>query len=315
LASGEASAAQSTSTQLEIEFVGGFAFVQDDPRLDVAYLKDTEIKLRDTRPLETGETNKTVCDVDQIGTELYIERGTIASVTPANAPGVGAKLFDLDKATVTFPALEMANLTLSANHTWPPVPPLPMPDSDPMQWQNLKFVPGLKKFHANQPLHSNWTSKINGRVRLKGGSITGDVPSNPYLQPAMFDFKEVSGATRVAGAAVTDRAIYKVTVPAANVVISITGGGPAPRSLTINPPAPGQPVKLRVRGIHADMLHSPTGKLHDFCAFYGLFNVIPPYETWLEPHVIMIAAPPSSTTSTTGGGQPSPGFYCPADWF
>ena len=66
-----------------IEVSGGFAYVPTpaDNKLEIAYLKDTKV---------TG------CDVDQLGTDLVVEEGTI--VEPSPAPPT--RQFDLAGARV-----------------------------------------------------------------------------------------------------------------------------------------------------------------------------------------------------------------------
>jgi hypothetical protein len=310
------------STPLEIEIVGGFAIVQADPRLDIAYLNDTLINLSDTRRLKTGESDKVVCNVRQVGTQLEIVRGNIISAMPANAPELPSKIFDLDEKEVTFQALEAGAVGSGSGpvHTWPPVPSLPTPSSNATQWQTLSFIPGLTKRHTGTGPAPNWFTKlnaagskiVNGRIRLRGGSIIGGVPSRPQMQESHFEFRERSNTVPPFKAAVTDRAVYSATVVGNNVVIEFSAGGNSPiRRLEVAPLVAGEPVKLRVRGNHNGMGPEPGGKLGDFCAFYSLFNDIPDHEQWLEPFLIQAAG-------GGGGGlgpQPTPGFYCPMDWF
>jgi hypothetical protein len=305
------------STPLEIEIVGGFAIVQANPRLDIAYLNDTTINLSQTRALKTGESDRVVCNVPQVGTQLEIVRGTITGAIPPNAPELPSKIFDLDEKEVTFPALEAGAVGPGLVHTWPPVPPLPTPASSAAQWHTLRFIPGLTKHHTGTGPASNWFTKVNnanirlvnGRIRLRGGSITGGVPSRPQMQESHFNFRDVSN-TLSFNAAVTDRAVYSATVVGNNVVIQFTAGGNSPiRRLEVAPLVAGEPVKLRVRGNHNGMGPDPGGKLSDFCVFYALFDDIPDHEHWLEPFLIQ-AGGGSGT-----GPQPSPGFFCPFDLF
>jgi hypothetical protein len=308
------------STLLEIEIVGGFAIVQADPRLDIAYLNNPMIKLSDTRLLTAGESDPVVCDVPQIGTQLEVVRGNIVSALPPNAPELPSKIFDLDKKEVTFPALEAGPGGTPPLHTWPPTPPLPTPSGNAAQWQNLRFIPGLTKRHTGTAPAPNWFTKVNaagnkivnGRIRLRGGSIAGDVPSRPQMQESHFEFRERSNSVPPFKAAVTDRAVYSATVVGNNVVILFSAGGNSPiRRLEVAPLVAGEPVKLRVRGHHNGLGPESGGKLGDFCAFYSLFDDIPDYEKWLEPFLIQVSG-------GAGGGpgpQPTPGFYCPMDWF
>ena len=305
------------STPLEIELVGGFAIVQANPRLDIAYLNDTSITVSQTRNLKPGETDKVVCNVLQVGTQLEIVRGNIISAIPANAPELPSKIFDLDEKEVTFPALEAGPAGPAPVHTWPPVPPLPTPASNATQWHTLRFIPGLTKHHTGTAPAPNWFTKVNaagvrlvnGRLRLRGGSITGGVPSRPQMQESHFEFRDVSN-TLSFKAAVTDRAVYSATVVGNNVVIQFSAGGNSPiRRLEVAPLVAGEAVKLRVRGNHNGMGPEPGGKLGDFCAFYSLFDDIPDHEQWLEPFLIQAGG------SGGTGPQPSPGFFCPFDYF
>ena len=303
-------AAQPPSTALEIEFVGGFAFVQSNPRLDVAYLNDTSIKLSETRPLKTGELDRVVCDVHQLGAQLEVVRGTIVSSVQASQQELLTKIFELNgKKNVTFPALEAGNDPLNATHTWPPTPPLPIPATDATQWRPLRYIPGLTKHHSMTGPHANWDSKVNGRIRLKGGTVTAGVPSTPQMQVSHFNFKNHAGTQLFTGA-MSDRAIYTATVTGNNIAIVFSPGGTSQViRLEIAPLVAGEAVKLRVRGKHNGTGPPANGMLTDFCAFYSLFDHIPPHEEWIEPFLVQPGV------VVANGAQPSPGFFCPMDWF
>ena len=312
------------STPLELEIVGGFAIVQADRRLDIAYLNNPEIMLSETRLLKTSpkESDRLVCNVPQVGTQLEVVRGNIISATPPNAPELPSKIFNLDQKEVTFQAMETGPGPGGTPpvHTWPLPPPLPTPPSSASQWQALSNIPGLtKRFPGG--LDPNWFTKrnslkhkiVNGRIRLRGGSITGAVPSRPQMQQTLFDLKYKPGTPPPFKAAVTDRAVYSASVVGNTVVILFSNDGSTLRMLEVAPLVAGEPVKLRVRGHHNGMGPAPGGKLEDFCAFYALFNDIPDYETWLE-----LFLQPGGVVGSGGGGaapQPTPGFYCPMDWF
>jgi len=298
------------STALEIEFVGGFAFVQSSPRVDVAYLNDVSIRLSETRPLKPGETDRVVCSVHQLGAQLEIVRGNIVNSVQATGPELLTKIFELTgKKNVTFPGLEAGNAPLNANHTWPPTPPLPTPATDANQWLPLRFIPGLTKHHSMTGPHANWDTKVNGRIRLKGGTVTAGVPSTPLMQASHFNFKNPSGTQLFTGA-MTDRAVYTASVTGNNIAIQFTPGGASQViRLEIAPVVTGEAVKLRVRGKHNGTGPPANGKLDDFCAFYTLFDDIPAHEEWVEPFLVQPAVP------VPGGAQPSPGYFCPMDWF
>lgn len=306
----EIAEAAQPSTALEIEFVGGFAFVQSNPRLDVAYLDNALINLSDTRPLRPSESDRVVCNVPQIGAQLEVVRGNIVSSVQATGPELLTKIFELNgKKNVTFPGLEAGNAPLNAIHTWPPTPPLPTPATNANQWLPLRFIPGLTKHHPMTGPHPNWDTKVNGRIRLKGGTVTAGVPSTPQMQESHFNFKNPSGTQLFTGA-MTDRAVYTASVTGNNIAVQFTPGGASQViRLEIAPLVPGQAVKLRVRGKHNGMGPPANGRLTDFCAFYSLFDRIPAHEEWVEPFLIQPAP------LVAGGAQPTPGFYCPMDWF
>src|SRR5690349_11082876 len=86
-----ASPAANSTTVLEIEINGGFAYIPEpgNKKLAIAYLNSY-----------SGPD----CNVSQIGTELMIIRGTVAAYD-GTKPMPASRIFDLNKAKVTFKAL------------------------------------------------------------------------------------------------------------------------------------------------------------------------------------------------------------------
>ncbi len=290
------------STRLEIEITGGFAYVPTPAQnlLEVAYLNDVAMK---------DGAGATICEVDQIGTELMVERADIVTADPMAAPA--NKKFNLDKAVVTFPALETAGLPLSISKgAWPPSQVKPGNPDDDGEWKDMKYVPGLKDYHSGSSLRPDWRSVVNGRVVLKGGTIVGTRPSDPVIKKAHFDFK-ASGVSKFMGA-ITDKTIYVVQVPGNEVEILLSNATSGYTRFVVKPSASyPAAVRLTLKGLHAmSTSGSLTGgqPLNDFCSFYELLQPVPNVADWLVPHYVALPA-------TTAGGQPSPGFFCPGDWF
>lgn len=314
------------STQLEITIIGGFAFVPTlaDRRLEIAYLNDWALRTDTDKDgiMEAGEPpiyvdrNKNgvqdsdepdTCNVDQIGTEFKITRGSISVSEPTNLTVPAAREFDLDKAIVTFPALEAANLPLTINRgTWPPSPNMPPNPDDEAHWKDM--VPSLKDYHAGSTINPNWRNMVNGRVSLRGGTIKAAVPSSPILKRAHFDFRNPGG--QQFKAATTDKLIYTVDVPAGEVEILLNPPAMGFSRIVIQPQ--GNRVELTLRGKHGSSAQPAPGMpLHDFCAFYQLLQPMPPPEQFLLPHYV--PAPP--LPGNNQAAMPSPGWFCPGDWF
>ncbi len=127
---------------------------------------------------------------------------------------------------------------------------------------------------------------------------------------AQFEFK-VGGQSRGLVAS-TDKTIYRVTVPSDQVEILFTGSAKGYQRLVLKPDSPGEPVRLRLRGLHASM--SPPASLRDgdelkdFCAFHTLLE--PPVNS--SDYVRIYYKAPAQTG---GPGQPSPGFFCDPNLF
>ena len=299
-------------TRLQIEITGGFAYVPPTPgdnHLNIAYLNDwvhNEDITGDGVPDE-------VCNVPQVGTELKLTRGDIVSWEPSSKPLPPSREFDLDKAVVRFPAVEAANQALTIDRDpWTGPPPGPGDPDNPDHWKNLKWVPGLKEYHAGTTIHPDWPKMVNGRVELRGGEITATTPSNPVFKKAKFDFRE--GAVSKHKVSVTDKTIYGIELPTAslpdgNIELVLTDAASGFTKLVIKPQ--GNKVEFTLRGLHAMGGMLGDGEpLKDFCTFYQLLQPMPPATKFLVPYYIKATMPPGS-----GYGAPSPGFFCNGDWF
>jgi hypothetical protein len=83
--------------------------------------------------------------------------------------------------------------------------------------------------------------------------------------------------------------------------------------IKLEPTAPGQPVRLKLRGVHSsDSMSSflPNQEVHDFCAFYSLIEPKP--ESKADMVKMTYNGPPGVFVP---GKKPSPGFFCNGDWF
>ena len=190
-------------TKLELEANGGFAYIHapGDPELNIAFLSD---------PPSTAEVNpatgRPMCDVRQLGVDLVVISGTITSFssTPAK-PIPGNRTFDLKGAVVTFPDLAKSTSPLDVirGDRPPAAGPFGPPNTgDPTQWQDVKFVPGMR--YAGGPaqapdypastLDPNWRTKVDGRVVLTHGVVRARHPSDVAAKDAVFEFKANSGA-------------------------------------------------------------------------------------------------------------------------
>jgi hypothetical protein len=302
-------------TRLQLEFSGGFAYVSptgSDNHLNIAYLNDWTHK-EDT---DGDGVDEVVCDVTQMGTELKVIRGTIVDWEPKSLPVPGSREFDLDNATVRFPAVVAANQALSIlRDPWLGPATTPGDPEQPGHWRNLKWIPGLKEFHTGKTIHPNWPTMVNGRVELRGGELIATTPSNPVFKKASVDFRQ--GTQSKNNVSTTDKTIYAIEIPTAglpggNVEIVLTGATSGFTKLVIKPQ--GNRVELTIKGLH-DMTPIPASgaPLTDFCTFYQLMQPRPPAKEWLTPYYIAATAAPAQ--NATGPGLPSPGFFCPGDWF
>src|SRR6185436_18623232 len=134
------------------------------------------------------------------------------------------------------------------------------------------------------------------------------IPSSPIFKKSHFDFK----ANRVSQfkAAMTDKTIYTVDVPGTNIEIQLSGPAGGFTKLVIQPQ--GNKVELTLTGLH-DMGSTIPGDgapLKDFCTFYQLLQPRPAKAEFLVPHYIE-----SRAGAGGAGALPSPGFFCPGEWF
>jgi hypothetical protein len=311
---------QGPTTRLVIEITGGFAFVPTPPEhmLEVAYLEDVKLFEDMNGDGDESDAGELVCEVDQIGTELMVVRGKIVSAAQGSSPATppASKKFNLDKAVITFPQLETANIPLKFKRNgWPPTPPKPLDPSKDAEWADLQFVPGLRHYHSAS-IPPTWRSSVNGRVVLKGGTVVAARPSDPQIEKASFDFKTTAGTQKFQGA-VTDKTIYTVDVPGTQIELAISNATNGYTKLVLEPNATGEAVRLTLRGLHAAGTAASLGggdRLKDFCAFYSLVEPRPKFADWLVPHYVA-AALPSLNQGPFAGGQPSPGFFCTGDGF
>ena len=296
------------TTRLEIEISGGFGYVPtpSDRTLAIAYLNDV-IVTEDTDG-NPSTPDVEVCNVDQIGTELMVLRGDIIDFQ-GTGPLPETRIFDLDKAQVSFPKLASANIPLNyTRRTWKPNPLKPASKTD-SSWKDLQYVPRIAD-HAgltDRTIKQQWRShpNVNGFVTLRGGTLEGAIPTDPTAGRAEFEYK-VGGVSQGVVAS-TDKTIYRVDVPADQVEILFTGAAKGYKRLVLKPTSPTEAVRLRLRGLHA--MDTPASmkdgdELKDFCAFHTLLE--PPVAS--SQYVrIYYRAPP---LSPSGDAMPTPGYYC-----
>lgn len=300
-------------TKLVIEVSGGFAYVPTPAqnKLEIAYFNDISLQEDSDNDGDVDANDAVVCDVDQIGTELMVLRGDIIDSDPKPAPA--DRVFNLDAAVVEFPKLNGATSPVSFSRTpWPANPIKPANPGVEGDWQDLQFVPSIKDHHPGKTIMPTWRDEkfVNGRVVLKGGKIVGTFPSDPMVQKTNIEFK--LAGTSLGSVGLTDKTVYSVDVPDDKIEIVFTGSKYGFRRVVIAPQG-NQPVRLRLRGLHA-MGSAATlangDELKDFCSFYALLQPRPKSADWLRLHYI---APASTMASNSG--QPSPGFFCGGDWF
>jgi hypothetical protein len=283
------------ATRLALESFGGFAYVHSpqDSRLEIAYLRDS---------------NSPGCSVDQLGVELMVISGNI--IEPANPPA--NRIFDMEGAVVTFPDLEASAGTLVATRGQRPNGP-PGNPNNPADWHDLKWVAGISPDYPNSSLNPNWRDTVDGRVVLTRGVIRGANPSDVVVKDAVFEFRRPSG-TGTFRQAMTDTTMFEAQVPSDRIVMNLSGAKSGITRIVVTPVASGQPVQLKLMGRH---VHGTPGALpldapiSHFCAFYDLLQPRPAAADQLIPY--FSGNPQVGAANRLG--QPSPGPYCPGDWF
>lgn len=280
------------STRLELEAYGGFAYVHNpqNNRLEIAFLKDTDVP---------------GCNVDQQGVDLMVTSGNI--IEPSPAPDT--KMWDVSASVLRFPDLEAGGGALVATRGPRPTgaPGNPANEAD---WHDLQWVAGIGQEYQNSTLNPDWLSKVDGRLVLTRGVIRAASPSDVVARDAVFEFRRPSG-TGSYSQSITDTTNFEVQVPSNQVVINLSG---PPGRIVVVPIAPGQPVTLRLMARHAPQTSSAlpfNGPVEHFCAFYQLLQPVPDASQQLIPYFVGNPKVPAAASA----GQPSPGPFCPANWF
>ena len=176
------------SVDLQIEFYGGFAYVPTlaENRLEIAYLEST---------------NVADCSVKQLGTDLQVIEGRIVEPSTPEA----SNRFNLDRAVVTFPALESGSIPLIVPRSQRPMTPpfKPANTSRAAEWEDLKWVPNVRE-ELKSSLNPDWRNLVNGRLVLRGGRVKGLHPSDVVVRDSEFEFRRKDG-TPAFRQAITDR--------------------------------------------------------------------------------------------------------------
>ena len=284
--------AAAPTTVLEIVAHGGFAYVYEDQHLEIAYLTST-----------TGP-----CTVTQLGTTLEVAAGG-GRITSSNPPADG--VFNLQGTVVTFPGMDPSGSVVALGVGRPNAPFHPAHPDVETNWRDLKWVPYVRPNYPGS-INTNWRTLplIDGRLVLTDGKIVGGGPSDQGATSGMYRFRRTSD-TLTFDQAITDRTKYSVRLPGVQVVVNLTKGGTT-TAVTIAPSSSGQPVKLELKGKHSSSASSAT--IAHFCAFYELLDPVPPMGERFIPTFIDPATGLPCVTGTPGC-QPSPGAFCPGDWF
>jgi hypothetical protein len=307
----------SVITKLEMQAIGGFAYIQppDANELSIAFLAD--YKTTEPDPAD-------VCDVDQLGVDLMVTSGTIVSVASSTNPPLeipANRTFKLAGAEVRFPDLVKSSQPLVINRGNRPTPPGPFGPVNPGDWDEVKWVPGMSYAkgrrapavdYPNSKLNLKWLEMIDGRVVLEKGVISAAHPSDVAAKDSIFQFKSKSGVTNPFQQAITDTTIFRADIPADQIVINLTGAESRFTQIVIKPALPNRPVRLKLKGLHAHNTPPELGlnePIHHFCAFYQLLSPVPSAKDQLIPHRI------SGPTIAALTGQPSPGPFCAGDWY
>jgi hypothetical protein len=291
------------STTLELESNGGFAYLQWPNEMDIAYLKKID-------------NAATGCHVPESRVRLWVVRGKV--VAPAATPE--QREFDLLHTMVQFADLDSSPDPLVINRSAgprPTAPPFgPVPSTDVMLWKDLKWLPRVYDLYASphvppSALDTGWASKVDGHVVLTHGTIEGAHPSDVVVRDALFEFKKSAGGPVEFTQALTDRTLFKVTIPKPQIVIKLTESTGRVSTIVVQPEAPGQPVKLKMIGLHDEMTPPsiPLGMpVQHFCGFYELLQPVP------TDQMLPYFAGNPTLSAAYRAGQPSPGPLCPGDF-
>jgi hypothetical protein len=283
------------NTTLELESNGGFAYLQPSSNLvEIAYLPKID-------NMTTG------CHVPESRVRLWVVRGKV--VAPSGTPE--KREFDLRHTVVRFADLETSSASLVVNRTNPPAsPPFgPVPASDPTLWKDLKWLPRVYDRYPGSSL--NPTVPVDGKVVLTRGNLSGLHPSDVVVQDALFDFKKTPTGPVEFTQALTDRTLFTVSIPKAQIVINLTGSTEGVSQIIVAPEAPGKAVKLKMIGLHDEMTPPsiPLGApVTHFCGFYELLQPVP------TAQILPYFAGNPAVTAANRPGQPSPGALCPSDF-
>ena len=183
-----------------------------DQKLEVASLNSVQLREDTNNDGKVDTSDAIVCDVPQIGTELMVRWAKVIDQDPPNMLPSNRKL-DLDKAVVTIPALDSANIPLQFSRRVPPSPKVPTAGGTATDWVDAQYLPSIKDHHAGTGIKLGWRGDqaVNGRLVVRGGTVEGSVPTDPGIQNSRFEYK-LGGASQGHYAA-TDRLIYTVNVP------------------------------------------------------------------------------------------------------
>jgi hypothetical protein len=300
------------TTDLELESVGGFAYIHSRgaPEVNVAFLKSVDVA---------------DCKVEQLGVELMVVSGVVTSVTGGPDPTLPPALkrrFELQRATVRFPDLAKSSHPLVVNRSRRPTGPFG--PGQATEWADVRWVPGIRYnvgTTSGQPtadypqstLHPDWPNMVDGRVVLSNGTMSAGHPSDVAVQDSIFEFKTPGGTGPSYKQAVTDSTVFRARVPSNQIVINLTGAASTVTQIVIQPTEAGRAVRLKMKGRHAEQTPPvlPIGEpVHHYCAFYQLLDPIPAHNLQLIPQLFS-----GPIASSTLGGQPSPGAYCPGEWY
>ena len=290
-----------STIRLEVVIDGGFAYIPSGTNtLYVAYLEDWKYTGADDSDPKTTEST-VFCDVKQMGTELEVKSGDGDVVVP----GPAQTKFNLDGASVSFPALAASTATLSANRPARPGSPFkPANPANAAEWADLRFISSLKAEHGAR-LNQKWRFLVNGFMVLKGGSLTGQQPQR--FAGDTFEFKS-SNSQFVQS--ITDRTLYTVDVPAEQIEIALDGAESGLTKIVVKPRGSSRTVRLTLTGLHQKNTALAVGdELKEHCTFYQLFDPVPQPPSWFRPR---LKAPDLASRVLI---PHSPGFFCPGDWF